>query len=468
MLKQAKIKLKSLIYDDSGVAMAYTIMVFLFFFMLCVSTYAMTENIRQKIELQNACDAAAYSGAVVQADMLSRIAVLNRALSWTYLQTNRRQMDYLVGEFAIAAKADHTIQSAWVLANNFGCPLHWISGVNYYACSRSSGNYHIKMMSHHEPAGSVGTRGNVSQLLGDIDTGKNNLTKIKNAMTEIKAVMNECIENACKSSFYSAVDNSDISMIADLGKVDNYLIDEKNEANFLAFSKHTKNDMKAGVDNWWVEVSSGSKIQRRYNNGLKWSFYRHYEKWECDPETGCKRLVNFKDNWDPSFNTSYNSPEVIAIKLSKSFFGQQGTITISAKRKMQNPFTGIFNYDAADGMYGAFNGNKTDMWAISTARAGIRFNNDPTGYYRVHYPGETAEAKHGYTNGVWNLCEDDWDAVMIPVSRAWNETSSSGWSGNRSSQNLLTKMKSELGVNNSYSTGIDSNNGGLTGGFMRH
>ena len=94
MLKQAKIKLKSLIYDDSGVAMAYTIMVFLFFFMLCVSTYAMSENIRQRMELQNACDAAAYSGAVVQADMLSRIAVLNRALSWTYMQTNRRQMDY--------------------------------------------------------------------------------------------------------------------------------------------------------------------------------------------------------------------------------------------------------------------------------------------------------------------------------------------------------------------------------------
>lgn len=468
MLKQAKIKLKSLIYDDSGVAMAYTIMVFLFFFLLCVSTYAMTENIRQKIELQNACDAAAYSGAVVQADMLSRLAVLNRALSWTYLQTNRRQMDYLVGEFALAAKEDHTIQSAWVLANNYGCPLHWISGVNYYACSNSSGNYHIKMMSHPEPAGNVSPKGDVSQLLRDIEIGKNNLTKIKDAMTEIKAVMNECIENACKSSFYSAVDNSDISMIADLGKVDDYLVDEKNEANFLAFSKHTKNDMKAGVDNWWVEVSSGSKIQRRYNNGLKWSFYRHYEKWVCDPETGCKRIVNFKDNWDPSFNTFYNSPEVTATKLSKTFFGKPGTITVSARRKMQNPFTVIFGSDAEDGLYGAFNGNNTDMWAISTARAGVRFNNDPTGYYRVHYPGETAAAAHGYTNGVWNLCEDDWDAVMIPVSRAWNETSSSGWSNARSSQDLLNLTKEKLKAINNYSDGIDENNGGLTGGFMRH
>ena len=114
MLKQAKIKLKSLIYDDSGVAMAYTIMVFLFFFMLCVSTYAMSENIRQKMELQNACDAAAYSAAVVQADMLSRIAVLNRALSWTYFQTNKRHMDYIIDVWIDAVINQHDKDSKHV------------------------------------------------------------------------------------------------------------------------------------------------------------------------------------------------------------------------------------------------------------------------------------------------------------------------------------------------------------------
>ena len=49
MLKQAKIKLRQLLLDDSGIAMAFTIMVFLVFFLLCVSVYAMTENIRQKM-----------------------------------------------------------------------------------------------------------------------------------------------------------------------------------------------------------------------------------------------------------------------------------------------------------------------------------------------------------------------------------------------------------------------------------
>ena len=99
----AKLTLKRLLYDDSGVAMAYTVLVSLFIFMLCISTYAMTENIRQKMELQNACDAAAYSGAVIQADMLSRIAILNRALSWTYAETNKRHMDSIVHDWLTRA-----------------------------------------------------------------------------------------------------------------------------------------------------------------------------------------------------------------------------------------------------------------------------------------------------------------------------------------------------------------------------
>ena len=96
MLKQAEMKLRQLLFDDSGIAMAYTIMAFLVFFMICISTYAMSENIRKKMELQNYCDAYAYSRAVLQADILSRIAVLNRALSWTYAETNKRQMDETV------------------------------------------------------------------------------------------------------------------------------------------------------------------------------------------------------------------------------------------------------------------------------------------------------------------------------------------------------------------------------------
>ncbi|MBR6023033.1 MAG: hypothetical protein IK066_11535 [Kiritimatiellae bacterium] len=82
--------------EESGVALMMTLAVFLLLYILCCGVYATGEIIRQKQELQNACDAAAYSAAVVQADALSRMAVVNRAMAWSYIQLSREQMDYIV------------------------------------------------------------------------------------------------------------------------------------------------------------------------------------------------------------------------------------------------------------------------------------------------------------------------------------------------------------------------------------
>ncbi len=80
--------------EEDGVALVFTIAVFLFLFVLILSVYSVGETIRRKTELQNACDAAAYSAAVVQADALSRMAVVNRAMSWSYIQMTKAELDY--------------------------------------------------------------------------------------------------------------------------------------------------------------------------------------------------------------------------------------------------------------------------------------------------------------------------------------------------------------------------------------
>ena len=87
--------LRQLATDDSGVALVFIIAVFLLLFVLVLSVYSVGENIREKEELQNACDAAAHAGAVAQADTLSRMAVLNRVMSWNYVQMTKLQMDYI-------------------------------------------------------------------------------------------------------------------------------------------------------------------------------------------------------------------------------------------------------------------------------------------------------------------------------------------------------------------------------------
>ena len=89
-------KLKTLHKDDKGAVLMITLAVFLFLYMVCSATYAVGTVIHEKIQLQSACDAAAYSAAIVEADGLSRIATINRAMSWTYVQTTRMHMDYIV------------------------------------------------------------------------------------------------------------------------------------------------------------------------------------------------------------------------------------------------------------------------------------------------------------------------------------------------------------------------------------
>ena len=85
--------------DESGVVLAVTMIVFLALFMMACAVYAVGETARQRVEVQNGADAGAYSAAIVQADTLSRVAAVNRAMSWTYVQMVRMEMDYIVDKW---------------------------------------------------------------------------------------------------------------------------------------------------------------------------------------------------------------------------------------------------------------------------------------------------------------------------------------------------------------------------------
>ena len=101
-------KLKNLVRGDDGAALVITLGVFFFMYIFCAGVYAIGFAVKERIQLQNACDAAAYSAAVVQADTISRIATLNRAMGWTYAQMCRRQMDYIMYRWL-----EHTVDHHW-------------------------------------------------------------------------------------------------------------------------------------------------------------------------------------------------------------------------------------------------------------------------------------------------------------------------------------------------------------------
>ena len=109
VLDIANERLRDIRRDDSGAALVITLGVFMFLVMVTGGVYAIGENVRQKIELQNAVDAAAYSASNVQADILSRMATVNRAMSWTYVQMCNRQMDYIVAKCSVAGLDHHGV-----------------------------------------------------------------------------------------------------------------------------------------------------------------------------------------------------------------------------------------------------------------------------------------------------------------------------------------------------------------------
>ena len=82
--------------EEKGAALVITLAMFFLMYLACCGVFAVSTAVKERIHLQNAADAAAYSAAVVQADTLSRIATINRAMAWTYVQMTRRQMDYIV------------------------------------------------------------------------------------------------------------------------------------------------------------------------------------------------------------------------------------------------------------------------------------------------------------------------------------------------------------------------------------
>jgi hypothetical protein len=144
----------------------------------------------------------------------------------------------------------------------------------------------------------------------------------------------------------------------------------------------------------------------------------------------------------------------MARKLKPAFFGgngiNSGAIVVGLARRMNNPFQFMLpggwggTNAAPGGIYQAFNvaGGQRLMWASAAARAGyrpfffhdaylspgVRNPNAPKGPREAgEYETTFYVAQNNYEltdeNKImlpWNLSCTDWDAVLLPVHRAWS------------------------------------------------
>ena len=461
MLSAAHNTTKKLLIEDSGIAMPISLLVFLFLTFVCMSVFALGEVIRARTELQYKVDNAAYAAALVQADSLSRIAVLNRALAWTYAQTNKRQMDYIVNRWLSESYDKFLVDADKAeLAHVAGCALHSMPATRKTSSDRHTSGFQISdamyYMVTNENAGiitstlnSEGQTGKlITQLHGlfeatpdggsktekDIYALKNMLDgtftygEYQNLEKEIQTAdqnMHTMIAQikSIKDDMYSRISKSTTEILPSNsillygGRSDNtasdYFKSYANEADvFNRYKKQVGNDLTLTWNNsaWWA-YNSANKYREFVAGylGLTWNGYG--VTWVCKDGAHIATIVPAGsaevnagvspisgNDWGKDIKSIVLSP----LMVDERYFGKEGSIVIAA----QTPIPNLFNkLSGTDGFFSKFsvNGN---LWAVSAARAG-------------YWNGEYYENSKFLNEDSWNLFVDNWDAMFLPVGRCW-------------------------------------------------
>ena len=500
LLLGAKIKCKELLVDDSGVAFAFTLTICLLLFLLIVSVPVFGYTIRQKIELQQAVDNAVYAGAVAQADVLSRIAVLNRALAWTYVQTNRRHTDYIMNRYlddacqAFAACAANAYKAHENATSSYDHRARLQGATGAATCDEQIDRYgwqHYygvsapKEYTHYTSFGEDGpydyiqhgnllvngrlvlsgaylmrqaqTGGNQwSALAEPIKTGSQNIqimnSEINRLITNLPTIINQAASrvfhtNNTVSYFTILIGSAE----ADSANMSGLFQLPDTETNFLARHYFSSTQSNYNADNWcslaWWPAATDNGFYHQLSQILNMRWQGYFYWWHCyshqhyqEPAPAPPLLAGAADCiivgdqkstfrpfdadtdtvwWDDPVaqgtsalwgRSQVGTPKI----LVRDFFGKAGTIVVGAKRAIENPFSSFEG--GTVGLFGRF-GLAFDQWAVAAARAGVRAPGNETGAYDTTWNNEAN----------WNLFVDDWDAVMLPLAKAWKKGNAGIW-----------------------------------------
>ena len=452
-------KLIGLGRDEDGAALIITLALFMFLYAACAGVFAIGQTVKDKIHLQNACDAAAYSAAVVQADTLSRIATINRAMSWTYASLCRREMDYItylwLDEVVRHYRSDKAVAE---------------SGKGGIGSEMGSADRRVKLRSSYPPyclfedgyfdsvQYSV-VRADAGGLREQISQDKDIIARMNSAIEDLASRLSVRAGRVAREVLALNLPShlgDNVRVNLDIKDASLYVEQETNESRFLKYSGEYLPDVG------WYAVDHSAPIQRKYSrddelraNWYWWCLFGgecvhlahsdgssvcHCEPFGIGHKGICEAGVFYR-----SHEYYFESGQAMPLKLKECYFGADGTITIGVARYNENPwsvlFRGISGFatdgerDGKFGIYGLFNPYRHVewSWAISSAKAGYQHvadggDEDTDGSkreYRVNYDPDK-DVK-------WNLCTSDWDAVFVPVRKfhafagpdeAWNSAGS--------------------------------------------
>jgi len=486
MLKAANKAAVRLWKDESGVVFALTVIVFLTLFMMGLSVYAVGETVRLRVELQNAADSAAYSASVVQADCLSRVAALNRAMSWTYVQMGRKEMDYIVDKWLERILLKWNIDNVAMRVFNAPSPCH--RGVPWYVTgynvSVGDGSNHEKVrLNKKMPLVSIdeikqareNARNNQKDYptLGpQIDTDKRTISALYEKEKTLITKLPDRIEKTVKKTLKSNIKDTWNDGFAGGAQISYVLKQEEDpfsknfeilkqdkEDDFLRHSNYIPEEGKTAEEvfgegsekeNWFVATGQQEGIQRGYkqrNRVLVAEWHRTSSLWVLTKK-GCHRVATYPRQMrtvkaEEVKDSRFTSEIAKANILRKIFFSRNGALVVGLTRRLNNPL----QFLVAGGELGiirpfTLDGGNRYMWTASAARAG--YNPPKEGATK---PEPDCGGKYEETwidrsgrDDLWNLKTSDWDAALLPLHRAWTKGENRKWTGVSAGQ-ILTEVK---------------------------
>ena len=527
--------------DDDGVALVTTLAVFMFMYLVCIGVYAIGTAVKTRIHLQNACDAAAYSAAVVQADTLSRIATINRAMSWTYVQMTRRQMDYIVWKWlehtVCHYKEDASTALYWyqtpLREGRVICPdpSHswwqlWSSkepqpsrsshGASNYVTLNNRNPHQLisslkemdrdflnQLPSYAESFYSTVGGWDESRLAKQIDDDKSAIREMNWKEHRLALELHDRIDATATNVFYANLPIELTAVSVRVFQSEDPLRHEREDLlkEEVGYFKHLKNNaedehrfiafsipalrgewdhdgailrtFKLGIDRWFVRGDGSRSTEDR------WDIQRSYKHWQRD-------ILLSTWNWSAAYSRCYwvstatggywvHLPPVVRtstygscphshlndtcsniggnyeakcygdnssrgapvcweelshigercepLVLRKEYFDKNGTITVGIAVENDNPWAPIFRLVPDGwrrGIFSAFN--------IGTPRYTVCFASAKAGYKDLSQaPNDRSYWVSWRNERDWNLCQSDWDAVLIPVRRAEAFASDGSW-----------------------------------------
>ena len=455
-------RMRELAGDDSGVACVFTVTVSLIIFLLGFAIYAYGETVRQRIELQNAADSAVYSAALVQADTISRVAVINKAMAWNYVMMTRRQMDHIVD--AWLARVLDMWEISRDATRNFQnlCACHpRFEGVNWRVGTAPGGvagevvHQLIRVNNSQDvwipaiaAARAVHAQKNPVVLLESL---RKCIDSMNRAEKELIDGMRERIEHAVEFAVNANValtendrkvrDKREIDWtIYQLRNASDYFEPLKgDEPHFLSFGGFSGTGTEiygVGADNW-LTAGKNSGFQRNYAqapNALTAVWFTYNQIWfhslVC---TFGGVVINPVQaiTGEMARDVYFTGQEARPWVLKENYFDADGAIVVGVSRPLNNPFAFVFDGREKSGIYSAFEvgGGEQTMWSVAGARAGYRLSEWSEGEYR----------NRGSLQKQYNLCVTDWDAMFLPLREEAIASS-----------DFLSGIAGELGVSNLF------------------